>query len=119
MDSANNTTSTYAPTGRMSNKPYTTSYNTTSTPTYREPIHDSSGRPCWCSYAHLGYTCPSHGQTLQMKASNNQTQTQYSPMDRFLNEGPSEQSALFNRADTNQPSTHKDCSCSRPEQKRR
>ena len=34
-----------------------------------------------------------------------------SPMDRFMAEGPSEQSALFNRADTGKSSTWRECTC--------
>jgi hypothetical protein len=34
-----------------------------------------------------------------------------SPMDRFLAEGPTEQSALFIRSDTGELSTNKGCTC--------
>ena len=33
------------------------------------------------------------------------------PMNRFLAEGPGEQHALFNRADTQEPSTFRGCTC--------
>ncbi|OCK88924.1 uncharacterized protein K441DRAFT_681505 [Cenococcum geophilum 1.58] len=54
-------------------------------------------------------TCPYHTQVLRMTQS---TSTQgLSPMDRFLNEGPHEQYALFRRPDTGELSTYKGCLC--------
>ncbi len=55
------------------------------------------------------YTCSYHARALLI---DNDTNTpDLGLMDRFLAEGPAEQSALFIRADTGQLSIHKDCTC--------
>lgn len=54
--------------------------------------------------------CPFHGPILQMSAHHSQGQG-LDPMSRFLAEGPSEQHALFIRADTGALSTSRGCTC--------
>ena len=56
-------------------------------------------------------TCPYHTPFLSMSSSQTTRGQGLSPMDRFMAEGPSEQSALFNRADTGKTSTWRECTC--------
>jgi hypothetical protein len=53
--------------------------------------------------------CLYHNLVLAMPSSGHQKGL--SPMDRFLAEGPAEQSAMFIRGDTGKPSNNKDCTC--------
>ncbi|OCK75362.1 hypothetical protein K432DRAFT_264778, partial [Lepidopterella palustris CBS 459.81] len=55
--------------------------------------------------------CPYHDPILQMVQTAGPRGLD--PMDRFLSEGVSEQSALFRRPDTGQLSTNKGCLCAR------
>lgn len=57
----------------------------------------------------INQACPYHAQLLVM--GGNAHLNGLHPMDRFLAEGPSEQSALFIRADTGRLSTNKGCIC--------
>ncbi|KAH7070195.1 hypothetical protein FB567DRAFT_633846 [Paraphoma chrysanthemicola] len=54
-------------------------------------------------------TCTYHLQIII--ASDAQINNNLNPMDRFLAEGPNEQSALFIRDDNDQLSTTKGCTC--------
>ena len=55
--------------------------------------------------------CPYHGPILRMDHSARGHGSGLDPMSRFLHEGHSEQSALFIRPDTDQPSTSRGCAC--------
>ena len=61
--------------------------------------------------------CPYHASILQMLNSNNSSSQNLSPMDRFLKEGPHEQSAAFCRPDTGKLSISKGCKCGHGEMK--
>ena len=60
-----------------------------------------------------GPTCPYHGPIIHMIPNHSQKSDGQSPMNRFLAEGPSEQSALHVRADTGQLTTSRGCTCYR------
>jgi hypothetical protein len=53
--------------------------------------------------------CPYHTQVLIMGSNGHKKDLK--PMDRFLAEGPADQSALFIRSDTGELSTNKGCTC--------
>ena len=59
------------------------------------------------------HTCAYHSPIIEMGPTNGQQGHHQSPMDRFLAEGPSEQSALHVRADTGQLVTSRGCTCYR------
>ncbi|CAI6331705.1 unnamed protein product [Periconia digitata] len=53
--------------------------------------------------------CPYHAEVLSMKTKTEPKDL--TPMQRFLGEGPTEQSAMFTRPDNGKLSTSKDCTC--------
>lgn len=55
--------------------------------------------------------CPFHGPILDMSSAHRSQGQGLDPMGRFLTEGPSEQHALFIRADTGALSTSRGCTC--------
>ena len=57
------------------------------------------------------YVCPYHEPILQERPTDPRSGLGPGPMDRFLAEGPSEQHALFYRADTGELSTNRGCRC--------
>ena len=58
-----------------------------------------------------GYVCPYHGSILQGRPADPRSGQGPGPMDRYLAEGPSEQHAMFYRADTGELSTTRGCQC--------
>jgi hypothetical protein len=55
--------------------------------------------------------CPYHGPIFENPAGSEVRGRGFTPMDRFLAEGVSEQYALFNRPDAKELSTSKRCIC--------
>lgn len=55
-------------------------------------------------------SCPAHGLSFH-SFPDPRVQTGPSPMERYLEEGPAAQHALFVRADTGRLSTVRDCTC--------
>jgi hypothetical protein len=55
--------------------------------------------------------CPYHDAILHMQASGRQPGYGLGVMDRFIDEGPAEQYAVFVRADTGKLSISKQCFC--------
>lgn len=62
---------------------------------------------------YYGPICAYHNPILHMDPTHGQQAHDPSPMNRFLAEGPSEQSALHIRADTGQLATSRGCTCYR------
>ncbi|KAA6410817.1 MAG: hypothetical protein FRX48_05127 [Lasallia pustulata] len=62
-------------------------------------------------YMQHAYICPYHGPILQGRPADPRSGQGPSPMDRYLAEGPSEQHAMFYRADTGELSTNRGCRC--------
>lgn len=56
-------------------------------------------------------SCPHHDSIPEAPAMTRRQGWGQTPMDRFLAEGPTEQSALFNRPDTGRLSTSRGCTC--------
>ncbi|KAF2475823.1 uncharacterized protein BDR25DRAFT_193907, partial [Lindgomyces ingoldianus] len=75
-------------------------------PDCRDQTHQSSQTSIVTAVPHA---CPYHTQVLTLGP--NGYKKDLSPMDRFLAEGPAEQSALFIRSDTGELSTNKRCTC--------
>jgi hypothetical protein len=57
----------------------------------------------------MPHACPYHTRVLMMGPNGHEKDLK--PMDRFLAEGPAEQSALLIRSDTGRLSTNKGCTC--------
>ncbi|CAN9286898.1 unnamed protein product [Alternaria alternata] len=55
--------------------------------------------------------CPYHISVLS--SASKTCARNMNPMDRFLAEGPAEQSAMFIRHDNGEPSTKRNCTCQR------
>ena len=81
----------------------------------RQPFHAEHYQARTTSYTHTGSsqqpTCPYHAPILNMNLTQSSRGQGLGPMDRFMAEGSSEQSALFNRADTGKTSTWRECTC--------
>ena len=60
---------------------------------------------------HQAYVCPYHGPIVQGRLADPRSGQGPGPMDRYLAEGPSEQHAIFYRADTGELSTTRGCQC--------
>ncbi|MCJ1375962.1 hypothetical protein MMC20_007200 [Loxospora ochrophaea] len=66
----------------------------------------------WGAVGNQSATCPYHGAAVAQTAyAYDQQARGLSPMDRFLAEDPSQQSAMFVRPDTGRPSTSRVCTC--------
>jgi hypothetical protein len=60
-----------------------------------------------------GHSCPYHSPILTMNPAYNSTDV--SPMERFLGEGPGDQSSILVRHDTGELSLSKGCTCPVPQ----
>ena len=81
----------------------------------QRPFHADQHQARTASYTDTGPsqqpTCSYHAPILSMNLTQSSRGQGLGPMDRFMAEGSSEQSALFNRADTRKTSTWRECTC--------